>query len=120
MNLFADALRSASQAIQASASETITYRRGSLSASIQAVRAGISVPDGGGEIVANADVVDWLIEPANLVLDQNEVQPQRSDQIVDASGQVYDLLPGNPSDFSDSFETYHRIHTVRRGNVPSE
>lgn len=120
MNVFAESLKFASAAIQSSAGETITYRRGSLSASIEAVRAGISVPDGGGEIVANADVVDWLVEPAKLVLDQNVVTPQRSDQIVDASGQVYDLLPGNPSDFSDSFETYHRIHTVRRGSVPSE
>lgn len=87
---------------------------------LPAVRAGIIVPDGGGEIVANADVVDWLIEPAVLIINETVTEPQRSDQIVDANGVAYDLLPGNPSDYSDSFETYHRVHTVRRGNVQSE
>lgn len=116
MNLFSDALSAASAALQLTASEVVTYRRGELSAQVVMTRAGIRVPDGGGEIIANADVIDWLCEPSALRLGGELTEPQRADQIIPASGEVFDLLPGNPSDYSDSRKTYHRIHTVRRSS----
>ena len=73
----------------------------------------------GAEMVNDYDgytelkVVDFLLNPDDMVLGGEKIIPRRGDQI-EYNGEVFDILPGNNSTmwrWSDSRKTWYRVHT---------
>lgn len=96
-------------------SQTVTYRRGSLSVSLTATKCTVraeSTPEG------NVDFhgCDWLIKAALLILGGATVEPNKNDVIEESDGEKWQVLPlaGEPEfRYSDQFRTCYRIHTKR-------
>lgn len=99
-------------------SQTVTYARGVYSVELAATvgaRPRESL-DANGQLIV-ADVVDFLIHKADLVLNGSATLPARGDTITDAAGQVHEVLPpGTGEDhyrFSDAYGRRLRVHTKR-------
>jgi len=82
-----EALQQLATTVKAAAGETVTYRRGVLFVEITAVpgRKRQSVVTDESAIMT-ADQLDFLVEPADLVLDGEQTLPRRGDQIVRTVG----------------------------------
>jgi hypothetical protein len=97
----------------------VTYRRGTDEVNIRATigRTLLKLDDGYGGVRMVWTDRDYLIRAADLVLGGNPVQPQRGDQIREASGAqtlVYEVLaPGKepPWRWADPHRQMLRIHT---------
>jgi len=77
-------------------SRTVTYRRGASTVEILAtVGATRFEADDGSGIVVEMEARDYLIASADLVLDGEQVQPERGDEIVeerDGASYVYEVM----------------------------
>ena len=99
-------------------SRPVTYRRGpdavEVPATVAATR--FEVDDGTG-MVLEAEVRDYLIAAADLVLSGERTLPERGDEIVETRAgeafvyEVMDLGPERHYRFSDPDRTTLRIHT---------
>jgi hypothetical protein len=118
----ADLLQSASQWLdrqrKAFASQTVTYRRGAFSVSVQATigRSVFEVEEASG-VVQQVESRDYLITPADLVLNSATVEPQAGDTIEETTGgrtRTYKCLPfgtEKPWRYSDPYRATFRVHT---------
>ena len=133
MSIVSRALKIHAKVVTRTASEWITYKRGSLTLGFKAVpgESRFENVSSDGDIHAETKTVDFLIQPTDLWVEQtNETQgyylePKRGDQIVRQDGTVHDVIPGASDSvrtWSDSYKTFYRVHTVKRSktNVPSE
>ena len=99
---------------RASASQTVTYSRGTASVSISAAIGNSAFTLDNGNVVLNLESRDYLFAAADLVLNGNAVTPLPGDRITEADGQVYEVLPiaGEPAwRYSDNARTSLRVHT---------
>ena len=99
-------------------SQTVTYRRGgsggdsvSLDATPGAILNGIDPTFG----ILRVNERDWWIKAELLILDSETVAPQKNDEIVEADGTVWLVLP---TDFEQEAKLLYggysyRIHTKR-------
>lgn len=103
--------------IKASAAETVTYTRGSLT-----VTGGISATPGQTQFEqtdadgfgVRIDARDYIVTAADLVLAGNTVLPERGDLITDAASRVHEVLGiGNEPcwRWCDPSHVMLRIHT---------
>lgn len=96
-------------------SQTVTFRRGTQTVSVQAT-IGNTLFESHGELGPTVQVKtrDYLIETADLVLGGLAVLPQRDDEIVDTDGSVYLILPSDDGVYwrdSDPYRVRIRVHT---------
>ncbi|MEM9589493.1 MAG: hypothetical protein AAGA03_19580 [Planctomycetota bacterium] len=124
MSAFNDALSATFDTVMDVAGEAVVYQRGQQTVELVAVRGETEFEElaSDGEAHVQVKSIDWLIRPQDLQLDEVATEPSRGDRIV-VDGEQYDLMPGSSNQhwrWSDSRRTFYRIHTVRRGNVPSE
>lgn len=102
--------------LKSSAGQTITYRRGVLSATVAGVTLGTSLlridsPLGGPR--REWTDLDVVLDATLLVLGEQTVLPERGDEVVLASGDVYEVLgaPGEPPwRWCDGHHVRLRIH----------
>jgi len=103
------------------ASQSITYRRGTDSVSIDATKGktqweAVSVH---GILVEETESCDWLFAPSELILGSQAVEPIRGDRIVEtlSTGVVntYEVMGFGPNErhfrYSDGRRTLLRVHT---------
>lgn len=105
--------------MKSAAGETVTYSRGNACVELSAVVGQTVFEDVGaeGETRSQLKSVDFLILPAELLIDGLTSEPQRGDQITRADGDKFDVMSGSSGtvwQWSDGRKTYFRIHTVRR------
>jgi hypothetical protein len=96
-------------------SQTVTFRRGTQTVSVQAT-IGNTLFESHGELGPSVQIKtrDYLIETDDLVLGGVAVLPQRDDIIVDASGDEYTILPTDDGVYwrdSDPYRVRIRVHT---------
>jgi len=93
MSVFSSALSWLADQLNKHASETVLYRRGSVTASLKAVR-GTSSAIESNQLNQQVRVFfrDFIILPADLVLDGYETKPVAGDQIELSNGEVYEVL----------------------------
>lgn len=96
-------------------SQTVTFRRGVQTCSVQAT-IGNALFESHGELGPTVQIKtrDYLIETADLVLAGQAVLPQRDDVIVEVNGDEYQILPGDDGVYwrnSDPYRIRIRIHT---------
>ena len=101
------------------AGEPATYIRGDSSIPITVVIGNSDFEEVGadGEIRAQTKSVDFLVNPAELILSGSAIEPQRGDRIQKQNGDVFDLLQGSNGSawrWSEGRQIHYRIHTVRR------
>jgi len=106
--------------MQACMGQAVTYARGGNSAAITACPGANphrrAMAEGGAEFAIDAQVRDWLVAAADLVLAGATVEPRRGDRITTESGEVWELLEldGGPVwDWSDPANRIRRLHTKR-------
>ena len=112
--------------LKAHASQSVTYKRDSAEAELQATigRSTYQQNDGEG-IVTRSHVRDFLIDTADLVLSSIGSLPRRGDRIHQSDGGttiVYEVmsLGGEPPwRFSDPFRLKLRIHTKQIDTITS-
>ncbi len=109
--------------LQSFAGETVTYRRGSSSVTLTAVRGQSDFDEiiGESETTVHTRTVDFLFDATELRLGGQSVEPTRGDQIV-AGEDVYDIAPGVQTaiaQWNDGRRNLQRVHTVRRRGVTS-
>jgi hypothetical protein len=111
--------------LKAHAATEITYtRKGVAGDPFDAVKAQLEHElDDEFEIQERTRRFDWLILPADLVLDGNQVLPQTGDRIIEVTGgdtityEVAPVVDGEPPwRFTDQHRTQYRVHTqqIRR------
>lgn len=96
MSRFSERLRAGIDRIRQQAAESVTYSRGALSASLDAVPAMLpaeSVDSYG--VVIDQSWRDWLIRSQDLILpdDSDATLPEVGDRIEQADGAVWEVLP---------------------------
>lgn len=104
--------------LKAAAGQTVIYRRGAASVPLSAVkgRSAFEVVDSGG-LASTIESTDYLILPADLVLDGQVTLPAAGDRIDEVSGgitYVHELmnLPGVPAwKYNDPHRSLLRVHT---------
>lgn len=117
-NFFSTAASFASAAAKGNAGTSITYRRGTLSASLTATkgRSEFAELDNNGHLV-RTESRDWLMEADDIVLGGRAVLPQRGDRIEETAGgtkHVYELMQFGdepPWKYSDEERVRIRVHT---------
>ena len=97
---------------------TVTYRRGDASAEVPMAptRPDRRLVKSGEILVQQAADMDWLVEAALLVLDDQVVTPGRGDRVEDAGAGTYEVLSIAGEDCyrpMDATATFLRIHTKR-------
>jgi hypothetical protein len=115
------------QALKASASQTVTYVRGTQSVDVQAVLGSklLKIDDGFGGLRIQWTDMDFLIPGADLTFDGDPIIPHRGDLIYLPIGdqiQQFEVVPfGNepPWRWSDPNQTMVRIHTKHFGSAGS-
>jgi len=106
-------------------SRTVTYRRGAFSVEVLAtVGATRFESDDGSGMVVEMESRDYLIASADLVLDGQQVQPERGDQVLetrDGATHVYEVMDLGPEKHfvtCDPNGLTLRIHTKLVGTEP--
>jgi hypothetical protein len=109
------------QAVKAVAGVRAVYTRGGDSVTVWAVPASTNWTiegTGGGGVRASDRSADWLILAADLMLNGEQVEPERGD-VVTVAGVSFRVLPFGPQDALWSWvdrdgESFRRIHTRAR------
>jgi hypothetical protein len=106
------------------ATQCVTYLRGASAVTVPATigRTGYeqSTEDG---LTVRAEVRDYLINVADLVLDDVPAQPKQGDRIAEgdpATGRVFEVMSGageGPWRYSDAYRTVYRIHAKAVGTA---
>ena len=106
-------------------SRTVTYRRGAASVEVPAtVGATRFESDDGSGMVVEMESRDYLIASADLVLDGQQVQPERGDQVLetrDGATHVYEVMDLGPEKHfvtCDPDGRTLRVHTKHVGTEP--
>ena len=120
MSIYHDAQRAGFEGMAEVAGEQVAYKFGTHTLTRLNVLRGETKfenesPSGFG---TETTTVDWLVKPEHFV-DSNgdRTEPKIGHQLVTQSGDVFDTFPGANDKcwrWSDQFETYLRIHSVRR------
>jgi hypothetical protein len=99
--------------------KSVTYKRGAQSVVVSATigRTLVDTEDDNG-LTIRAQVRDYLIQAADLVLAGQPVLPLRGDQIIEVDGATtytHEVLPLGPAEemyrWSDEYHKLLRIHT---------
>jgi len=114
--------------LKAHASRTVLYKRGESEVAVPAVigRTLLKLSDDYGGVRMQWTDCDYLIDPADLVLNDQQIVPQRGDRIVDTAGdteRIYEVLvPGDEPEWrtSDPHGKLLRIHTKLIGTQATE
>ena len=119
---FATAIAGAVATVKAAAGVSVTYRRGSDTVAITAIKSAVSVDlDGGDRIAVKAERVDWIVEETDLVLAGAQTEPIEGDEIDETAGgqtETYVAVPvGTTGCFRhcDGTGAAFRIHTKLAG-----
>lgn len=124
-NVLADGLASLTADLKEFASETVTYRRGVNSVSVQAMigsRLLRTTNNAGQTKTERTDLTLW-IKAADLIISSSVVTPLAHDYVDLTIGGVierFEVLPigSEPAwRYSDPHKTQLEIHTKRRGTV---
>lgn len=105
--------------LKSKAGESVTYTRGGSSASVTAIigfRSSREEQQGDARFIPAGEPMDFLIDPADLIIAGSTVKPARGD-LITWEGRTYDVQPWDnepESRASDPFEHLTRIHTLRR------
>jgi hypothetical protein len=100
------------------ATRSVLYRRGTDSAAVMATvgRTIFEQDDGAGSII-RTEVRDYLIDTADLVLNSQQILPEKGDHIEEQDGDnlfVYEVMPIGKEPhwrYSDPYRKTLRIHT---------
>lgn len=117
MSRFRAALASGLRTVEAYAGESISYVRGTATATITATRGDKTAVEQtvGEENTVQGTRVDWIITAAELTLPTGLIQPLESDIIVDSDGVRYRVTK-HPGDGKPARWLEHRlamrIHTL--------
>lgn len=98
------------------AASTVTYRRGGRSVSVAASKAPVRRLTDEQFGVLDIHECDWLIQASLLVLGGTAATPTRNDEITEADGTKWQVLPlegEQEARPSDPFGNTWRIHTKR-------
>jgi hypothetical protein len=101
------------------ASRQVVYQRGADQVSVQATigRTKMQLDDGYGGVRIEWTDRDYLIQAADLVLNAEQIVPERGDRVLDTNGvvtSIYEVMSFGsepPWRFSDPFGKLLRIHT---------
>ena len=115
-----------SEQIDHYAASSVLYRRGSLTAPVQAAkgRTSFEITDTSG-ILVEIESRDFLISAANLRLDDMPVLPEVGDRIIETVGaklyayEVSNFGAEQPYRFCDPYRIRVRVHTRYIGVVTS-
>lgn len=121
MGMFIEGLQKHNGRLFESAGTEILYLRGQIQIELSAVLGATSWTDENtDDTYMGIKSVDFIIQPKDLSIAGNLVEPSRGDRIRH-SGYDYDLIQTNNGTFwswSDGFKTFYRVHTSR-ANVAS-
>jgi len=117
-DLIQSGLASLSTWRKAHAAQTVTYRRGAETVDVTATYGPVTWRfDNEFGITVRAEVFDFMISVADLVLNGSAVEPARHDEIdVVAGGATRTYVVGSPNEepawrFTDGYRRTFRIHT---------
>lgn len=104
---------------------TVTYQRGTSSVSVTArfARIDTTIDESSGLEVRVCDQA-WLVDVADLEIDNVATRPQRGDRIIigdESDGKVYEVTAATGMDcwrWSDSYQKTYHIHTKSIGTAP--
>lgn len=124
MPSFDDAIAAGLSAIRTAVGVALTYRRAGVgTCSIEHAAVGQSqyaLVDAGGNIRQRVDARDFLVGVADLVIDEESIEPRAGDTIEQetaAGTRIYQVAaPDDSGDvwrYSDAGETQYRIHARR-------
>ena len=117
---FETALAVARDSIQNVAGVVITYKRGADSVTINDAVPGqtpVEMLDDLGFVSESLRYTDWLIDPADLVLNSATIEPEKGDEIrreINGKTHVYRVTQLTGAEiwrYSDNNETRIRVHT---------
>ena len=119
MSAFSKALALVPKALKRLASETITIRRGSLEATIQATPTAplSSLVDDEGQIADQVRNCDWLIAPADYVLGDELTKPAEADVIEWTHGDTTYTFKVAPRDGVAVWSWTDAAHVLMRVRV---
>lgn len=106
-----------------SGGEQVKYRRANAFVEISAAPARHGTRTLGEDARIVGDSYDWIIRSSDLVLNGDQVEPQRGDQIEHIVGSkrlTYTVLPQDGDDvfrFDSALRTSLRVHTKLTGAV---
>lgn len=117
MSQFSEIIASAYTLLRSAAGETVTYHRGEHSVSLDAVP-GATVYDAtvGDDVTVEGRTRDYVIVAADLVLDDEQVMPERGDTIrheINGDVHVWEAIRFGEQVwcYSDHGQTAIRVHT---------
>lgn len=113
--------------LKSHAAQLVTYQRGASSIE---VRANLGRSEGeqeeSGRLITRFESRDYLIDVADLLLDDLASEPQEGDRIIEGpleDGKVYQVapIPGRTCwEYADAYRNKFRVHTKFVGNQPPE
>lgn len=101
------------------AGETVTYTRKTHSASVTAIpgrRRRDEMRPTDARVVIDRERLDFLIDPATLIVNGVTITPETGDRITRADGTNYDVRPADGEPRMRTCEPYGhliRVHTLR-------
>jgi len=113
MNILKNGIDFLGQKLKAYASETVVYKRGLDSVSIQATfgKTNCHIEDESG-LKVGGHVIDFLFAAQDLVINGSQTTPQAGDQIVfNSNSYEAFFLPDGCWRYSDPYGTIIRLHT---------
>ncbi|HBE68505.1 MAG TPA: hypothetical protein DDW52_10195 [Planctomycetaceae bacterium] len=77
--------------------QLVTYQRGADSVDLLATQGSTDTENDSGAVVVQSRSIDWILEAADLLLNETEVLPEKGDRIVVGS-RIYEVvdLGGEP------------------------
>lgn len=114
-DLMADAASFLADELADNLSQTVTYKRGSLTVPLAMTKCPIRT-ESDGQANLDFEPCDWIVKASSLVLNSVAIEPQKKDVIIESDGQRWRVLPlDNEPEFRpvDPFRTMFRIHTKR-------
>lgn len=120
MNMLSNGMAWLSSQLKAHASESVIYRRGSVSITVTAVRGSSAANETNqqGQQV-RVFIRDFLIKAADLVIESVATKPVPGDQIELANGEIYEVMTDGADPgwrWSDPQHTTLRVHTQLYSN----
>lgn len=104
------------------AAQWFTYQRGNSSIRIRATlgRSVFDETDSAG-LITRVESQDFIVQVPDLEIDGLATEPAKSDRIIDAAGNQFDVRPvGNEPCFryTDEHRIQFRVHTKKVGETP--